>query len=505
MKKLFPKRALLSVSDKTGLVPFARALVALDIALISTGGTATALQDAGLPVTLVEDLTGFPEIMDGRVKTLHPKVHGGILGRTGLDDAVMESHGILPIQLVVVNFYPFTQSPSVENIDVGGPTMVRAAAKNHAHVAVLTGSHQYDACLEALQYDGIPFDLRKAWAAEAFGLTARYDAAIHAFLAEPEPVGTMPRQLHWTLTQVSMLRYGENPHQSAALYAPNGLLQGLAAATLVQGKPLSYNNWVDADAALACIRDLPEPACAIIKHANPCGVALGTRLEIAYEKAYESDPQAAFGGIIAFNRVLDELTARRLIEQQFVEVIICAGVDDRAALHLQSKPNVRVLVVDMAHMARNTYQLRSIEGGVLMQTPDDVDMTQTMKVVTTRQPTEQEWQDLRFAWHVVKHVKSNAIVVAKAGQTFGIGGGQTSRVASVEIALEKAKGFPVAFDAVLASDAFFPFPDSIERAAASGIKAIIQPGGSVRDAQVIAAAEAHGMAMVFTGIRHFYH
>lgn len=505
MTTILPKRALLSVSDKADLVPFARSLVELGVELLSTGGTAAALRDAGLSVLLVEDLTGFPEIMDGRVKTLHPKVHGGILGRTGIDDAIMAAHGIPAIQLVVVNFYPFEREPSIENIDVGGPTMVRAAAKNHAHVAVLASPHRYDECVEALRTEGISFEQRKAWAAEAFGLTARYDAAIHAFLTDVPHTNALPDVLNLALQRVSHLRYGENPHQAAALYAPNGLLQGLALATLVQGKPLSYNNWVDADAALACIREFEVPACAIIKHANPCGVAIASTVEKAYEKAYGSDPQAAFGGIIAFNRPLDELTARRLIEQQFVEVIICPAVETRARVHLETKPNVRVMTVDMTGMQRNRLALRSIEGGILVQTPDAVNAAESMTVVTIRQPSEQEWIDLRFAWHVVKYVKSNAIVIAKDGQTFGIGGGQTSRVGSVDIALQKAKTFPAAYDAVLASDAFFPFPDSIVLAANAGIKAIIQPGGSVRDAQVIAAADAHGITMIFTGVRHFYH
>jgi phosphoribosylaminoimidazolecarboxamide formyltransferase/IMP cyclohydrolase len=502
--QFIPKRALLSVSDKAGLVPFARALHEAGIELLSTGGTAAALRDAGLPVVLVEDVTDFPEIMDGRVKTLHPRVHGGILGRTGIDEAVMETHGIPKIDLVVVNFYPFTREPSIENIDIGGPAMVRAAAKNHEHIAVLASPDLYDECLDAIAAGDITIDTRREWAALAFGLTARYDAAIHAFLTEPTSAQTLPASINLSLQRLSSLRYGENPHQSAALYAPAGPLQGLAAATLRQGKPLSYNNWVDADAALACIRSFDTPACAIIKHANPCGVAIASTLESAYAKAYESDPQAAFGGIIALNRPLDELTARRLIEQQFVEVIICPAVEPRAAVHLETKPNVRVMVVEM-ETVQDPWVMRSIQGGLLVQTADRDDITMHMKVVTARQPTEQEWIDLRFAWHVVKYVKSNAIVIAKDGQTFGIGGGQTSRVGAVDIALHKASHFPVARDAVLASDAFFPFPDSIVLAAQSGIKAIIQPGGSVKDAQVIAAADAHGMTMVFTGIRHFYH
>lgn len=492
------------MSDKTGLVPLASALHKVGVELLSTGGTAAVLRNAGLPVVLVEDLTDFPEIMDGRVKTLHPRVHGGILGRSSIDDDVMAAHGIPKIDLVVVNFYPFTLDPSIENIDIGGPAMVRAAAKNHEHVAVLASSDLYDACLDALDAGEITLETRRAWAALAFGLTAHYDAAIHAFLAEAPLQQRLPNTLNLSLECLSTLRYGENPHQSAGLYAPAGSLEGLAAATLVQGKPLSYNNWVDADAALACIRSFPEPACAIIKHANPCGVAIAATLEKAYEKAYESDPQAAFGGIIAFNRSLDELTARRLIEQQFVEVIICPAVEPRAVLHLQTKPNVRVITVDL-NMPQNQWMMRSIQGAFLVQTVDQENIESTMKVVTQRQPTEQEWIDLRFAWHVVKYVKSNAIVVVKDGQTLGVGGGQTARVASVEIALAKAAAFLAVRDAVLASDAFFPFSDSIDLAARAGIKAIIQPGGSVRDAQVIAAADAHGMTMIFTGVRHFYH
>jgi phosphoribosylaminoimidazolecarboxamide formyltransferase/IMP cyclohydrolase len=502
---MIPKRALLSVSDKTGLVPFARALVELGVELLSSGGTAAALAAAGLPVELVEDLTGFPEIMDGRVKTLHPRVHGGILGRSGIDDAVMAEHGIPKIDLVVVNFYPFEHEASIKNIDIGGPAMVRAAAKNHEHVAVLATPLRYDECLEAIDAGGITLEQRKAWAAEAFGLTARYDTAIHTFLStESTPEAALPERMTLSLERLSVLRYGENPHQSAALYAPKGALEGLAAATLLQGKPLSYNNWVDADAALACIRSFDTPACAIIKHANPCGVAIAPTIEAAYQKAFDSDPQAAFGGIISFNRALDELTARRLIEQQFVEVIICPAVEPRALIHLETKPNLRVITVDMG-MKQSAWMMRSIQGGLLVQTADRDDESLVMKVVTQRQPTDQEWIDLKFAWHIVKYVKSNAIVLAKDGQTLGIGAGQTARVASVEIAIAKAHTFESGKHAVLASDAFFPFSDSIEMAAKAGVRAIIQPGGSVRDAQVIASADEHGIAMVFTGVRHFYH
>jgi phosphoribosylaminoimidazolecarboxamide formyltransferase/IMP cyclohydrolase len=514
-----PKLALISVSDKTNLIPFARFLQERGIALLSTGGTATALKAAGIPVTEVADHTGFPEIMDGRVKTLHPKIHGGILGRRGEDDAVMQAQGITPIDLVIVNLYPFqetikqptcTLDNAIENIDVGGPTMIRAAAKNHKHVVVVVDPQDYAGLQQALESTGaISLETAAQLATKAFGHTAQYDAAISMYL-QNHVSGTsdnLPDLLQNSLLKVDSLRYGENPHQAAALYAINGVREGFTDMQQHQGKPLSYNNLADADAAVRCLREFTQhPACVIVKHANPCGVAQADSIEQAYQLAYATDSTSAFGGIIAFNRHLDELTARRIIEQQFVEVIIAPSIDERALLHLGNKPNVRVLSFPIMDLSLGL-QMHCLIGGVLVQTPDLLMVDQAaMRVATTRQPSEEEWRDMLFALRVVKHVKSNAIVYAKNGQTLGVGAGQTSRVASSQIAVWKAADAGLSLTgSVMASDAFFPFRDSIDAAAQAGISAIIQPGGSMRDDEVIAAANEHGIAMVLTGVRHFKH
>lgn len=505
-----PKRALLSVSDKTGLVPFARFLHERGIVLLSTGGTAAALKAAGILVTEVSDYTGFPEIMGGRVKTLHPKIHGGILGRRGIDDTVMQAQQIEPIDLVIVNLYPFQREQSIENIDIGGPAMLRAAAKNHQDVVVVIDPQDYEMVQQALQTNGvISKSLATQLAAKVFAYTAQYDAAINAYLKNqyaPNPE-TLPDTLNGSLTKVSSLRYGENPHQQAALYAVNGVLEGFTAMQQHQGKPLSYNNLADADAAVRCVQEFTQhPTCVIVKHANPCGVAQADTIEQAYQLAYETDTDSAFGGIIALNHPLDELTARRIIEQQFVEVIIAPSVDERALLHIANKPNVRVLSFPIQEVTLGL-QLHALMGGMLVQTPDLTMVEQlAMRVATARVPTQEEWHDMLFALRVVKHVKSNAIVYAREGRTLGIGAGQTSRVASSQIAVWKAQqaGLSLA-ESVMASEAFFPFRDSIDAAAQAGIRAIIQPGGSMRDEEVIAAANEHGIAMVLTGVRHFKH
>ena len=517
------RRALLSVSDKTNLVDLARGLDVLGVSLLSTGGTARLLREAGLVVTEVSQVTGFPEIMDGRVKTLHPKIHGGLLGRRGTDDAVMAQHGIAPIDLLVVNLYPFEQAvakpdcsldEAVENIDVGGPAMLRAAAKNHEHVAVATDPDDYAEILESLhQRRGTVLALRRRLAAKAFAHTARYDGLIANWLgARTGDAGadTFAPSLHLSLERASTLRYGENPHQSAALYletpAPRGVV---ATARVLAGKELSFNNLADADAALECVKAFGNtPACVIVKHANPCGVALGETPLLAYERAYACDPTSAFGGIIAFNRPLDAGMARSILERQFVEVVIAPEVEPAALDALAKKPNVRVLATGAwpAH-APHALDYKRIAGGLLVQDADrDTLMLSDLKVVSKRVPSAEELRDLLFAWHVAMYVKSNAIVYARSGQTVGIGAGQMSRVVSARIAAMKAEeaGLEVR-GSVMASDAFFPFRDGIDAAAAAGIRAVIQPGGSMRDAEVIAAADEHGMAMVFTGVRHFRH
>jgi phosphoribosylaminoimidazolecarboxamide formyltransferase/IMP cyclohydrolase len=507
------------VSDKEGVVDLARALAARGVELLSTGGTAKLIESSGLAVTEVSAHTGFPEIMDGRVKTLHPKVHGGLLGRRGTDDEVMRKHGIAPIDLLVVNLYPFARTiaradcsydDGVENIDIGGPAMLRAAAKNHAHVAVAVDPADYAEVLAAVDAGGTDFALRQRLAAKAYAHTARYDATVAEWMARQVAGGGGPAEpLELRFVKKLDLRYGENPHQSGAFYAdPAFRGEGIATARQVQGKELSYNNIADADTALECVRQFDVPACVIVKHANPCGVALAASAREAYEQAYRTDPTSAFGGIIAFNRELDEPTARAILDRQFVEVIVAPGATDAALAVAAAKANVRVLLVGaLGAQPVGGREYRSVTGGLLAQDRDTgaIDAA-ALKVVTRRAPTPAELDDLLFAWRVCKYVKSNAIVYAKDRLTAGIGAGQMSRVVSCRIAAMKAADAKLETrGAVMASDAFFPFRDNLDVAAEYGIAAVIQPGGSMRDAEVIAAADEHGMAMVLTGMRHFRH
>ena len=515
------RRALLSVSDKTGLLDLARVLAALGVELVSTGGTANALRDAGLDVKDVSDLTGSPEMMDGRVKTLHPMVHGGLLGRTGTDDAVMAEHGIAPIDLLVLNLYPFGQvamDPSstfedvIENIDIGGPAMLRSAAKNFARVAVATDPSQYAALVEELQANAGTFaaKTRFALAVAAFNNVAQYDASISnhlSSLADDGAPSLFPAQSNSTFVKVMDLRYGENPHQQAAFYRDLWPVPGtLATFQQLQGKELSFNNLADSDAAWECVRQFDGAACVIVKHANPCGVAIGRDCAEAYEHAYATDPTSAFGGIIAFNTRLDGATAQAILDRQFVEVLIAPDFDDAALAYATKKANVRVLKIPHGD-GQNRMDVRRVGSGMLMQTSDIRQVTRDeLKVVTQRAPTPAELDDLLFAWRVAKYVKSNAIVYAKDGRTVGVGAGQMSRVVSARIASLKAdEAGLVVPGSAMASDAFFPFRDGIDAAAAAGIKAVIQPGGSMRDKEVIAAADEAAIAMVFTGIRHFRH
>jgi phosphoribosylaminoimidazolecarboxamide formyltransferase/IMP cyclohydrolase len=514
------RRALLSVADKHGLIEFARALAAHGVALLSTGGTATLLSGAGLAVTEVSAYTGFPEIMDGRVKTLHPRIHGALLGRPGTDDRVLREFGIEPIDLLVVNLYPFAAAiarpdssydDGVETIDVGGPAMLRAAAKNHARVAVLVEPDDYPGMLAALARGGTDFELRQKLAARAFAHTARYDTAIADWMArQVAPAGApFSEALELRFVKKLELRYGENPHQRAALYLdPGAHRTGIAGARQVQGKELSYNNVADADTALECVRQFDAAACVIVKHANPCGVALAGNPRVAYEQAHCTDPTSAFGGIIAFNRALDAATARVILERQFVEVIVAPSAEDAALAVIAGKAGVRVLLCgDLDAAVAESPEYRSVTGGLLAQQRDlgTIDRA-ALKVVTRRAPTIAELEDLLFAWRVCKYVKSNAVVYAKDRMTVGIGAGQMSRVEASRIAAMKAIDAGLAVrGAVMASDAFFPFRDGLDVAAQHGIVAVIHPGGSTRDPEVIAAADEHGMAMVFTGMRHFRH
>ncbi|MHB8919968.1 MAG: bifunctional phosphoribosylaminoimidazolecarboxamide formyltransferase/IMP cyclohydrolase [Halothiobacillus sp.] len=513
-----PRRALLSVSDKTGLLAFAQGLNRHGVALISTGGTAQMLREAGLPVAEVADITGFPEMMAGRVKTLNPKIHGGILARRGVDEAVMAEHGIEPIDLVVVNLYPFAQTvaapdcafdEAVENIDIGGPAMVRAAAKNHQDVAIIVNPAHYARVLAEIDAGGIEGKTRFELAVHAFEHTAQYDGVIADYFGKMVSGNTFAPTFNLQLIKAQDLRYGENPHQAAAFYVEHNAPTGsIAAAQMIQGKALSYNNIADADAALECVKQFNEPACVIVKHANPCGVAIGADLTIAYDRAYATDPTSAFGGIIAFNRPLDAHTARSIIERQFVEVVIAPEITAEARIELAAKPNVRVLTT--GHWPEHSaprLDFKRVHGGLLVQENDNAPIvTADLSIVTQRQPTVAELRDLRFAWQVANYVKSNAIIYAGGEQTIGVGAGQMSRVYSARIAAIKAAdaGLPVA-GSVMASDAFFPFRDGIDAAAAVGITAVIQPGGSLRDQEVIDAANEHNIAMVFTGIRHFRH
>ncbi|MBK7144055.1 MAG: bifunctional phosphoribosylaminoimidazolecarboxamide formyltransferase/IMP cyclohydrolase [Xanthomonadales bacterium] len=515
------RRALLSVSDKTGLIDLARSLAARGIELVSTGGTARAIRDAGLPVRDVSELTGFPEIMDGRVKTLHPKVHGGLLGRRGVDDAVMAAQGILTIDLLVLNLYPFervaadpasTFEDIVENIDIGGPAMLRAAAKNFAHVAVATDPAQYPALLAELaaQDGALSAKTRFALAVAAFNRVAQYDAFISNHLSAIQDDGSLalfPAQNNSNFVKVMDLRYGENPHQRGAFYRDLWPVPGtLATFTQLQGKDLSYNNLADADAAWECVRQFEQPACVIVKHANPCGVAVGTDCAGTYEAAYATDPTSAFGGIIAFNSRLDAATAKTILDRQFVEVLIAPDYDDAALAYCTKKANVRVLRIPHG-AGKNNMDVKRVGSGLLMQTADIREVSRDeLKVVSTRVPSAAEIDDLLFAWRVAKYVKSNAIVYARDRRTIGVGAGQMSRIVSARIAGMKAEEAGLVVPgSVMASDAFFPFRDGIDAAAKAGIRAVIQPGGSMRDAEVIAAADEHGLSMVFTGIRHFRH
>ncbi len=518
------KRALISVYDKSGVVEFAKALREFGVEILSTGGTAKLLSERSVQIKEVSDYTGFPEIMGGRVKTLHPKIHGGLLGRGETDVKVMAEHGIEPIDLLVVNLYPFEQTvadprcglnDAIENIDIGGPAMLRAAAKNHQHVGVVVESSDYGRLLNEMRaHNGaIGSALRFDLATKAFEHTARYDGAIANYLGSIGEDGErlrFPRTLSLQFERLQDMRYGENPHQAASFYGEKNFAKpSVATARTLQGKALSFNNVADADAALECVKSFDDrPACVIVKHANPCGVALGESLSVAYDRAFRTDPTSAFGGIIALNRTLDKDLAAHILERQFVEVIIAPEVDGDAAPVLAEKPNVRVLATGRwTAEVGMPMDFKRVGGGLLVQ---DKDLgcvgASELKVVSKRQPTERELDDLLFAWRVVKFVKSNAIVFCREAATIGVGAGQMSRVYSARIAAIKAADAGLEVEgSVMASDAFFPFRDGIDSAAEVGIRAVIQPGGSVRDDEIIAAADEHGIAMVFTGMRHFRH
>ncbi len=513
------RRALISVSDKTGIVELAQKLNNQGVELLSTGGTAKLIAEAGIAVTEISDHTGFPEMMAGRVKTLHPVVHGGILGRRGIDDAVMQEHGIAPIDLVIINLYPFQQTmakpdcsleDAIENIDIGGPAMVRAAAKNHASVTVVVDPVDYDLLLEEIEADGGVSDAtRFSLAIKAYEHTAQYDGAIANYfgrLVQSDDDQAFPRTLNLQYRHAQSMRYGENPHQAAAFYTADGSSEAsVASAEQLQGKALSFNNIADTDAALECVKQFEAPACVIVKHANPCGVALADNIHDAYQRAFSTDPESAFGGIIAFNRPLDADTAKAIIEKQFVEVIIAPAVDDDASAAVASKENVRLLRCGQWDEIASRLDYKHVNGGLLVQDADQA-LYQGLEVVSEIKPDELQMQDLVFAWQVAKFVKSNAIIYAHDQMTIGVGAGQMSRINSARIAAIKAEhaSLQVA-GSVMASDAFFPFRDGIDAAAEVGISAVIQPGGSMRDDEVIAAANEHGMAMVFTGMRHFRH
>ncbi|EJY0700533.1 TPA: bifunctional phosphoribosylaminoimidazolecarboxamide formyltransferase/IMP cyclohydrolase [Vibrio parahaemolyticus] len=523
------RRALISVSDKTGIVEFAQALAERGVDILSTGGTARLLAEQGIAVTEVSDYTGFPEMMDGRVKTLHPKVHGGVLGRRGQDDDVMEKHGINPIDMVVVNLYPFaetvakegcTLADAVENIDIGGPTMVRSAAKNHKDVTIVVNASDYDRVIAEMDANdkSLTLETRFDLAIAAFEHTAAYDGMIANYFGtmvpsygenkEGDEESKFPRTFNQQFEKKQDMRYGENSHQAAAFYVEaNPQEASVSTARQIQGKALSYNNIADTDAALECVKEFNEPACVIVKHANPCGVALGKDILEAYNRAYQTDPTSAFGGIIAFNQELDAETATAIVERQFVEVIIAPSVSTEAIEVVAAKKNVRLLECGKWSTKTTGFDVKRVNGGLLVQDRDQGMVSlDDLKVVSKRQPTEEELKDALFCWKVAKYVKSNAIVYAKGDMTIGVGAGQMSRVYSAKIAGIKAadEGLEVA-GSVMASDAFFPFRDGIDAAAEAGIKCVIQPGGSMRDDEVIAAADEHGMAMIFTGMRHFRH
>lgn len=513
-------RALLSVSDKSGVIELAKALHTKGVDLLSTGGTAKLIAEANIPVTEIGDYTGFPEMMAGRVKTLHPKVHGGILARRGIDEAVMAEHDIKPIDMVVINLYPFQSTvanpdcsfdDAIENIDIGGPAMVRAAAKNHASVTVVVDPNDYVDILADMDSNNgtVSEQMRFSLAIKAYEHTASYDGAIANYfgrMVQKEQDSQFPRTINFQFRHAQGMRYGENPHQNAAFYTEAGINEAsIATAIQLQGKALSYNNIADTDAALECVKQFEQPACVIVKHANPCGAAIDENIHDAYQRAFSTDPESAFGGIIAFNRKLDAKTAQSIIDRQFVEVIIAPEVDEEANAVISSKENVRLLCCGQWQDAAYRLDYKRVNGGLLVQ---DVDakLYNKLEVVTSLNPDDAQMQDLLFAWQVAKFVKSNAIIYANNSMTIGVGAGQMSRINSARIAGIKAEhaNLEVA-GSVMASDAFFPFRDGIDAAHEAGISAIIQPGGSMRDDEVIAAANEHGMAMVFTGMRHFRH
>lgn len=518
------KRALISVSDKTGIIELAQELRALDVQLLSTGGTYRLLTDNNIEVTEVSDHTGFPEMMDGRVKTLHPKIHGGILARRGQDDSVMQEHGIDAIDMVIVNLYPFAQTvnkptctleDAIENIDIGGPTMVRAAAKNHAFVNIIVNASDYTTVIDEMKTNNgctshsTRFDL----AIKAYEHTAAYDGMIANYFGRLVPGGNkeFPRTFNTQFTKSQDMRYGENPHQNSAFYiesnVPGEKTNSVATAKQLQGKALSFNNIADTDTALETVKLFDEPACVIVKHANPCGVAVDSNLLDAYKKAFATDPESAFGGIIAFNRELDANTAKAIVESQFVEVIIAPSVSLEAEKIVSEKKNVRLLHCGELTKSLPSLDFKRVNGGLLVQDRDlGVITRDDLKIVTKRKPTDTEIDDLLFTWKVAKMVKSNAIIYGKDLRTVGIGAGQMSRVNSARIAAIKAEHAKLDVNhSVMASDAFFPFRDGIENAANVGISCVIQPGGSIRDDEIIAAADEYNIAMVFTGMRHFRH
>ncbi|EFY06750.1 phosphoribosylaminoimidazolecarboxamide formyltransferase/IMP cyclohydrolase [Succinatimonas hippei YIT 12066] len=521
------KRALISVSDKTGVVEFAKELAKRNVEILSTGGTAKLLEENGVKVIEVSDYTGFPEMMSGRLKTLHPLVHGGILGRRGTDEAVMQEHGIKAIDLVCVNLYPFVKTVSapdcslekaIENIDIGGPTMVRAAAKNHRDVAIVVRAEDYDRVIKEMDANegSLTYETRFDLAVAAFEHTAAYDGAIANYFGLKAPdygiddgaERHFPRTLNQQFIKLQNMRYGENPHQKAAFYKEADVKCAcIATAKQLQGKELSYNNIADTDAAIECVREFDKPCCVIVKHANPCGVALGQTLVEAYDNAFACDPESAFGGIIAFNRTLDKDAAKAIIDRQFCEVIVAPHVTEEAKEEVARKKNIRLLEIGDLSISPKRMDFKRVNGGLLVQEADtETVMREDLKVVTKRAPTDDELEELFFAWKVCKYTKSNAIVYTNNKRTLGIGCGQTSRVFSARIACLRAEDAKLSLEgAALASDAFFPFRDGVDAAAAAGIKCIIQPGGSIRDEEVIKAADEHGIAMVFTGMRHFRH
>ena len=510
------KRALISVSDKSGIIEFAQVLVSKDIEIISTGGTAKLLKDKNIPVIEVSEYSGYPEMMAGRVKTLNPIIHGGILARRGVDEKVMAENDIKPIDLVVVNLYPFQSTiadpdcsieDAIENIDIGGPAMLRSSAKNYLSVTVVVDCQDYQLILDELNNNNdTSIETRRRLALKTFEHTAQYDGAIANYLGQEE--GEFSNTLNLQFVKSQAMRYGENPHQNAAFYKEiKSNEASVSSSKQIQGKPLSFNNLADADAALECVRNFDNPSCVIVKHANPCGVATRESILSAYQHAYKTDPTSAFGGIIAFNRELDKKTARSIIDKQFVEVIIAPSVNNDAQMVLSNKENIRVLVCGSLSKPKPTLDFKSISGGLLVQDKDlgQLDI-KDLKCVTKIQPTPEQIKDLLFAWKVAKYVKSNAIVYAKNLMTIGIGAGQMSRIYSAKIAGIKATDENLVVEgSVMASDAFFPFRDGIDAAAKAGIKAIIHPGGSLRDKDVIDAANEHDIAMIFTGMRHFKH